>query len=194
MNDSDKVTVREYIEALLENCKEVCKDKFNSIDVKIQDKFKELDEKMGAAFRFEKQSLETAKTELDRRLEGMNEFRAQLEKQADSFVNEGEQILFNTLIREKTENLEKRGESWITNKDIENLKFQLNGLNSRVTSNEQWISDKKKISSAIAVGIISLIVFILLALIGWGLYLYDIHGRSGEPSMSYEQVIKKGGK
>ena len=78
------MTVREYIEAILGNCKEGCKDKFVNVYNTIEILFEKQEE-----------ALKTAKSEMDRRLEGMNEFRRQLDKQADTFMDKNEQKIIN---------------------------------------------------------------------------------------------------
>jgi len=52
-------------------------------------------------------SIDVAKVELDRRLEAMNEFRAQLDKQSREFVTRTEVELRFDRIDEKIRNLEK---------------------------------------------------------------------------------------
>ncbi|RPI56165.1 MAG: hypothetical protein EHM49_00960, partial [Deltaproteobacteria bacterium] len=96
MNDQDRVTVREYIEALLGNCKEHCRDKF--VDVY---------NTMGLMIEGQSESIKTAKVEMDRRLEGMNEFRSQLEKQTSTFVDRNEMKLMETRTDERLSKLER---------------------------------------------------------------------------------------
>ena len=97
MDEQERVTVREYIEALLGNCKEHCRDKF--VDVY---------NTMGILVENQGDSIKTAKIEMDRRLEGMNEFRNQLEKQAGDFVNKAEQGIINNQILERLHKVEQQ--------------------------------------------------------------------------------------
>ena len=107
MNEREQVTVREYIEALLGNCKEHCRDKF--VDVY---------NTMGILVENQGDSIKTAKVEMDRRLEGMNEFREQLEKQTSTFVDRKEMKLMETRNDERLSKLERSAEKWITNEVV----------------------------------------------------------------------------
>ena len=97
MNDQERVTVREYIEALLGNCKDSCRDKFVNIYETMQILFENQDEK-----------LKIAKIEMDRRLEQMNEVRSQLERQAREFTIKGEQVLINNQIFDRLAKVEEK--------------------------------------------------------------------------------------
>jgi len=107
LNEREQVTVREYIEALLGNCKEHCRDKF--VDVY---------NTMGILVENQGDSIKTAKVEMDRRLEGMNEFREQLEKQTSTFVDRKEMKLMETRNDERLSKLERSAEKWITNEVV----------------------------------------------------------------------------
>jgi hypothetical protein len=52
-------------------------------------------------------ALQEAKKEMERRLEGMNEFRAQLEKQTKTFISRDEFSATEKLILQKVENISK---------------------------------------------------------------------------------------
>ena len=131
MDEKEQVTVREYIEALLGNCKEHCKDKFidvyNTMEILVEGQNK---------------SIKTAKVEMDRRLEGMNEFRAQLEKQTGTFVDRKEMELMSTRTDERLSKLERSAEKWITNeivsakydKRIEELAAKKNNLDGKMVA------------------------------------------------------------
>ena len=65
-------------------------------------KIKCLDEKIDTHVKYTQDAVATAKTENDRRLEGMNEFRAQLEKQAITFVTTDVFQAQSRLVTERT--------------------------------------------------------------------------------------------
>ena len=87
-------------------------------------------------------SIKTAKIEMDRRLEGMNEFRAQLEKQTGTFVDRNEMKLMATRTDERLSKLERSAEKWITNeivsakydKRIEELAAKKNNLDGKMVA------------------------------------------------------------
>lgn len=75
----------------------------------IQSLWKILEEKEDKAtvqFKAINNAISVAKTEMDRRLEGMNEFRSQLEKQATTFASQGEVNLRLYAMDEKVRQLE----------------------------------------------------------------------------------------
>jgi len=62
----------------------------NNIEVPLKehfdDKFIELEKRLSEKQKYQEKALQTAKEELNRRLEGMNEFREQLQSQAVTFL------------------------------------------------------------------------------------------------------------
>jgi hypothetical protein len=83
-----------------------------------------------------------AKTEMDRRLEGMNEFRAQLEKQSNTFISRAELLLI----------LDKRDSK------IDGIESKLTPLFTYAAKDE----GSKKWTDYIITVIISAIVFVVL--------------------------------
>jgi Fe2+ transport system protein B len=56
----------------------------------------------------QKEALILARSEMERRLDGMNEFREQMEKQANSFALRKEEELKHSIIEERIRNIERR--------------------------------------------------------------------------------------
>ena len=59
----------------------------------------ELDRRIDQRFDYESRALQVAKASMDQRLEGMNEFRSQLEKQAREFIPRSEHDILVAQIR-----------------------------------------------------------------------------------------------
>lgn len=69
-------------------------------------KIEQLEKVGNIKFEYLQQSTDIAKGEMERRLEGMNEFRAQLEKQSRDFISRDQVDLMIGKIELKIENLE----------------------------------------------------------------------------------------
>jgi len=90
-------------------------------------------------------SIGVAKTELDRRLEGMNEFRRQLDKQASEFITKNE-----------------------VNLRMEKMDLRFNGIEDKLNTLQNEISEKRgsrKWSDWLIMGIIAAIVSIIMLVI-----------------------------
>ena len=79
------------------------------IDTKqyIDQEIDHLEEKVALLTREQVRALKKASLEIDRRLEGMNEFREQLNKQASTFITRDEYQLSLKLVEQKITNLSR---------------------------------------------------------------------------------------
>ena len=80
-----------------------------TIDTKnyIDDRLREFEKRQNIVNKKDRDALREAKREMDRRLEGMNEFRAQLTSQTREFIRREEYQLSEKLINQKHEGLSK---------------------------------------------------------------------------------------
>jgi hypothetical protein len=107
-------------------------------------------------------ALQTAKVEMDRRLEGMNEFREQLEKREKEAVSRAEfKIAFDQLT-DKVNRLEVRAEKFLDENDKEVYEAKINEI-----SKQKAMLDGKMITAmCIVAAVISALIIIGAKMLG----------------------------
>ena len=83
--------------------------KYISVDVRefVKCEITHLEQKMNITNSKNDEALRSAKDEMNRRLEGMNEFRNQLEKQAGTFISRDEYTAAEKLVNAKIDSISK---------------------------------------------------------------------------------------
>ena len=89
------IALERYFNDRMEDCRTHCKSSFINFE-----------KMMDIVIDAQDKALSTAKVEMDRRLESMNEFRSQLEKQAIEFVDKKEQKLIDKQQDDKIHRIE----------------------------------------------------------------------------------------
>jgi hypothetical protein len=77
------------------------------LDQYIEREIQHIDSKYNIILSKNSEALLEAKKEMERRLEGMNEFREQLEKQTSSFISRDEFTITERLLLQKIESLQR---------------------------------------------------------------------------------------
>ena len=114
MNDKERVTVREYIEAMMGNCKEHCRDKF--VDMY---------NTMEILFEKQEQALKLARSEMETRLHTMNKFREDIEKREKESISRTEYAMGHKQVVDRLSIIETRAEKFCTDGDKKEIERRL---------------------------------------------------------------------
>jgi polysaccharide deacetylase 2 family uncharacterized protein YibQ len=101
-------------------------------------------------------ALKVAKDEMERRLEGMNEFRNQLEKQASNFVDEGTYKLAHNNLSDKISKLEVRAEKFLDEDDKKDYEKRI----SEIATQKAVLDGKMIVVMCIVAAVIAVLITI----------------------------------
>jgi len=101
-------------------------------------------------------ALKVAKDEMERRLEGMNEFRNQLERQASNFVDEGTYKLAHNNISDKISKLEVRAEKFLDEDDKKDYEKRI----SEIATQKAVLDGKMIFAMCIVAAVIAVLITI----------------------------------
>jgi len=151
LNDKERVTVREYIEAMMGNCKEHCRDKFvdmyNTLEI---------------LFEKQEQALKLARGEMDNRLHTMNKFREDIEKREKESISRTEYTLAHKQVVDRLSNIETRAEKFCTDSDKKEIERRL----EQIAIQKAILDTKALIIMAGVAAVISTLIMIGAKILG----------------------------